>query len=67
LAVDDPLRAVVADKIARRWSPRQISRWLRRRWPRRRSWHLSVETIYESVYRGLVLPVDRQMLRTGRT
>jgi len=60
------LRAVVADKVARRWSPRQISRWLRRRWPRRVGWHLSVETIYEAVYRGVVVVTDRQTLRTGR-
>ena len=45
----------------------QISRWLRRRWPCRPSWHLSVETIYEAVYRGLVVVIDRQTLRTGRT
>jgi IS30 family transposase len=67
LAVDDQLRAVVADRLSRHWSPRQISRWLRRRWPRRPSWHLSVETIYGAVYRGLVLVTDRQTLRTGRT
>jgi IS30 family transposase len=67
LVIDDRLRAVVADKLARHWSPRQISRWLRRRWPRRVSWHLSVETLYEAVYRGVVAVVDRQTLRTGRT
>jgi IS30 family transposase len=67
LAVDDRLRAVVADKLSRHWSPRQISRWLRRRWPHRPSWQLSVETIYEAVYRGLVVDTDRQTLRTGRT
>jgi len=67
LTVDAQLRAVVADKLRRHWSPRQISRWLRRRWPRRASWHLSVETIYEAVYRGLVMLIDRQTLRTGRT
>ena len=67
LAVEDRLRAVVADKLSRHWSPRQISRWLRRRWPRRLSWHLSVETIYEAVYRGLVVVADRQTLWTGRT
>jgi IS30 family transposase len=66
LFVDDRLRTVVAGKLARHWSPRQISRWLRRRWPRRPSWHLSVETIYEAVYRGLVVVIDRQTLRTGR-
>jgi len=67
LAVDGQLRAAVAGRLARHWSPRQISRWLRRRWPRRRAWHLSVETIYEAVYRGVVVPPDQQTLRTGRT
>lgn len=67
LAADDRLRALVADKLSRHWSPRQISRWLRRRCPRRPSWHLSVETIYEAVYRGVVVVTDRQTLRTGRT
>ncbi len=57
LVVDERLRAVIADKLARHWSPRQISRWLRRRWPRRRSWHLSVETIYESVYPTNMKPI----------
>jgi transposase, IS30 family len=66
LVVDNRLCVVVAGKLARHWSPRQISRWLRRRWPRRPSWHLSVETIYEAVYRGLVVVTDRQTLRTGR-
>jgi IS30 family transposase len=66
LAVEVRLRTVVADKVSRHWSPRQISRWLRRRWPCRPSWHLSVETIYEALYRGLVVVVDRQTLRTGR-
>jgi IS30 family transposase len=66
LAVDDQLRAAVAGKLGRHWSARQISRWLRRRWPRRRFWHLSVETIYEAVYRGIVVAVGLQTLRTGR-
>jgi IS30 family transposase len=67
LAVDAELRAAVAGRLARRWSPRQISRWLRRRWSRRRPWHLSVETIYQAVYRGLIVITDQQTLRTGRT
>ena len=66
LAADHRLRAVVADKLSRHWSPRQISRWLRRRCPRRPSWHLSVETLYEAVYRGVVVATDRRTLRTGR-
>jgi len=64
---DAELAAVVAARLARRWSPGQISRWLRRRYPRRPGWHVCTETIYEGVYRGLVLPVSPGLLRTART
>jgi IS30 family transposase len=66
-AVDDELREVVAGKLAKLWSPAQISRWLRRRYRRRSGWHVCTETIYEAVYRGLIVPVHRGNLRTGRT
>ena len=65
--LDDGLRTVVADKLARRWSPAQISRWLRRRYPHRVYWHVCTETIYEAVYQGLIVPVASANLRTGRT
>lgn len=64
---DPALRAAIAGRISVRWSPGQISRWLRRRWPRRRAWHLCAETIYDAVYRGLIGPVTDQSLRTART
>lgn len=64
---DPELRDVVAAKLRKRWSPQQISRWLRRRWPKRTKWHVCAETIYEAVYQGLVLAADQQTLRTGRT
>lgn len=64
---DPELRAVVAAKLETRWSPQQISRWLRRRWPRRTGWHVCAETIYEAVYRGMIVAPDQQTLRTGRT
>jgi IS30 family transposase len=64
---DAELRRVVAEKLAVKWSPAQISRWLRRRWPRRLSWHVCHETIYEAVYRGLIVVTNGQTLRTGRT
>jgi hypothetical protein len=63
-SVDAELAETVAGRLAKRWSPAQISRWLRRRYRRRRSWHVCAETIYEAVYRGLIVPVDRQSLRT---
>jgi IS30 family transposase len=66
-AADAGLRAVVAVKLGVRWSPEQISRWLRRRYPRTRSWHVCAETIYDAVYRGLIVPARAGILRTGRT
>jgi transposase, IS30 family len=65
-SVDAELARTVAGRLAKHWSPAQISRWLRRRYRRRRSWQVCTETIYEAVYRGLIVPVDRQSLRTGR-
>ena len=67
VSVDDKLCAVIAGKLAEHWSPAQISRWLRRRWPKRTDWHLCHETIYEAVYRGLVVAPDQHALRTGRS
>ena len=64
LARDLVLREVVAGKLGKKWSPAQISRWLRRRYPRRKAWHLCVETIYEAVYRGLVTAATGGSLRT---
>jgi transposase, IS30 family len=66
-AADPELREVVAGKLRRGWSPAQISRWLRRRYPRRGAWQVCTETIYEAVYRGLVVQSDPANLRTGRT
>jgi IS30 family transposase len=65
-AADERLRCVVARKLKLEWSPAQVARWLRRRWPKRRSWHVCIETIYEAVYRGLILVPDAMTLRTGR-
>jgi len=67
LAVEADLRQAVAGKLTVRWSPAQISRWLRRRHRSRISWHLCAETIYEAIYRGLVVPAGPENLRTGRT
>jgi len=65
--VDARLREAVAGKLDLHWSPQQISRWLRRRWPRRPGWTVCTETIYEAVYRGLVTAINPTALRTGRT
>jgi IS30 family transposase len=67
VVADEALRRAIASKLDVRWSPAQISRWLRRHWPRRPRWHVCPETIYEAVYRGLVVPPKPEALRTGRT
>jgi transposase, IS30 family len=77
-AADTELRELVASKLGTHtrwlqscagWSGHrgQISRWLRRRHRRRPDWHVCSETIYQAVYRGLIVSVSTQNLRTGRT
>jgi IS30 family transposase len=64
---DNALRQAVAGKLAARWSPGQISRWLRRCHPFKIGWHVCVETLYEAVYRGLILGANAARdLRTCR-
>jgi len=44
------LRRVVAKKLRENWSPQQISGWLRRRYARDDSMHVSHETLYRSLF-----------------
>jgi transposase, IS30 family len=68
------LGRVVAELLAQRWSPQQISRQLRRRFPDDGSMRLCHESIYQAVYQpGSTLmrptklaPLHRSPLRTGR-
>src|SRR5450432_739191 len=41
---------LVAARIAKNWSPEQISGWLRRRFPTQEAMHISHETIYRSLF-----------------
>jgi transposase, IS30 family len=66
------LRSLVLAKLRRRWSPRQIARWLARTFPNRPELHVSHETIYQALYvqsRGnLRAELTAQVaLRSGRT
>jgi IS30 family transposase len=67
LATETGLREAVVGKLAKRWSPAQISRWLRRRYRRRATWQVCAETLYQAIYLGLVGPIAPANLRTGRT
>jgi IS30 family transposase len=45
-----PRRRVVAELLGQRWSPEQISRQLRKRFPEEPAMWLSHESIYQAVY-----------------
>jgi IS30 family transposase len=63
------LAGMVEDKLELRWSPEQISGWLRRRFPTGTVMHVSPETIYRSLFvqsRGDLRHELTQHLRTKR-
>ena len=69
LAVNAPLRQLVEDKLELRWSPQQISRWLKRTYPGSQEMHVSHETIYLTLFiqaRGGLKRELTQHLRTRR-
>jgi len=69
LAVNGELRAAVQGKLERKWSPEQVSAWLRREFPGRAEMRVSPETIYQSLYvqgRGALRRELAASLRTGR-
>ena len=70
LATNPALRAEVEDKLAVRWSPQQISGWLRHTYPEDEAMHVSHETIYLTLFiqaRGGLKRELAQHLRTRRT
>ena len=46
LAMNESLRAAVAEKLSLDWSPEQVAGWLKRQFPDDKSMHVSHETIY---------------------
>jgi transposase, IS30 family len=68
------LRQLVAEFLAQRWSPQQISRQLRLRFPGQPAMWLCHESIYQAVYQpgsplqrpSPLAPQHRSPLRTGR-
>jgi IS30 family transposase len=69
LAGNRRLRGWVADRLAERWSPEQISVMLERQFPGEPEMRVSHETIYQSLYvqgRGALRRELAVCLRTGR-
>jgi transposase, IS30 family len=65
LDVSPQLRRLVLAKLALRWSPQQISRYLHRTYPDDASMRLSAEAIYQGLFAGR-LGKKQGKLRTGR-
>lgn len=71
---NDRLSGVVTELLGQRWSPQQISRHLRHRFPANPSMWLCHESIYQAVYQpnsrflrpSRLAPHRRSPLRTGR-
>jgi transposase, IS30 family len=69
LAGNAELAGLVAARLKQKWSPEQVSRWLRREFPGRPEMQVSHETIYQSIYvqgRGALRRELAACLRTGR-
>jgi IS30 family transposase len=69
LHLSSGLRAIVSEKLERKWSPQQISHWLRRTYPDDFSMQVSHETIYLSLFvqsRGALRRELCAHLRSGR-
>ena len=69
LATNPALREAVEDKLTVRWSPQQISGWLRRTYPDDEAMYVSHETIYLTLFiqaRGGLKRELTQHLRTRR-
>ncbi len=69
LANNPVLRAIVEEKLQRRWSPEQIVGWLKLTYPKRPEMQVSHESIYRTLYvqsRGALRRELTRYLRTGR-
>jgi IS30 family transposase len=70
LALEPKLRALVAAKLRKRWSPRQISGWLAARFSTTSPLYVSHETIYRTLFiqaRGALKKELMAYLRSRRT
>lgn len=69
LELNSELRQIVMSKLELKWSPEQISGWLRVEYSRKKSMQVSHETIYKSIYvraKGVIHHSFSQHLRRSR-
>jgi IS30 family transposase len=69
LACHPMLKHMVATKLKRNWSPKQISGWLKKMYPKQEHKQVSHETIYRSLFiqaRGVLTQELQLYLRTQR-
>ena len=69
LACHPMLKHMVATKLKRKWSPKQIDGWLKRTYPNEENKQVSHETIYKSLFiqaRGVLKKELQLYLRTQR-
>jgi IS30 family transposase len=69
LALHGRLRGVIASKLILKWSPEQISGWLKTEYPKDKRMRVSHETIYRSLFiqaRGVLKKELMDHLRTRR-
>jgi transposase, IS30 family len=65
ILVGTPLWQAITDKLRRKWSPPQISRFLKRAFPHDPMMRACPETIYQALFAGVLGPIAGK-LRTGR-
>ena len=70
LALNGRLARLIASKLKMNWSPEQIAGWLKAEYPRDERYHVSHETIYQSLFiqaRGALKKELTAHLRSQRT
>lgn len=70
LSINTKLKDIIAEKLTMKWSPEQISGWLKNNYPIGSNMHISHETIYKSIFiqsKGIFNKTIRKHLRSKKT